>query len=194
VNQKFDMDGYNDVSARIVEFREKHPDGSLQPADLDKPFQVLEVGDQMFIVVVAAAFRSPDDEKPGVGMAYEQFPGRTPYTKGSELQNAETSAWGRAIVAALAADTKKGIASAEEVRNRQAERDQPQSDEDKRTELRGQVANVGKAKGLGTEKTRAMFVERMQKDVSVAGVAELAEFRDWLRQWKPPVEETVASP
>jgi hypothetical protein len=29
---------------------------------------------------------------------------------------AETSAWGRAIVAALAADTKKGIASADEVR------------------------------------------------------------------------------
>ena len=34
--------------------------------------------------------------------------------------NAETSAWGRAIIAVLAADTQK-IASAEEVRNRQSE-------------------------------------------------------------------------
>jgi hypothetical protein len=35
------------------------------------------------------------------------------------VQNAETAAWGRAIVAVLAADTRKGIASSEEVRNRQ---------------------------------------------------------------------------
>lgn len=53
------------------------------------------------------------------------FPGRTPYTLGSELMNAETSAWGRAIIAVGAADSKKGISSAEEVRNRQAERDTP---------------------------------------------------------------------
>jgi hypothetical protein len=37
------------------------------------------------------------------------------------MQNAETAAWGRAIVAALAADTKKGIASSEEIRNRQVD-------------------------------------------------------------------------
>ena len=56
-------------------------------------------------------------------MAWEPFPGRTPYTFNSELMNAETSAQGRAIVAALAADTRKGVASQEEVRNRAAERD-----------------------------------------------------------------------
>jgi hypothetical protein len=39
--------------------------------------------------------------------------------------NAETSAWGRAIIAVLAADAKKGIASQQEVRNRRAERDEP---------------------------------------------------------------------
>lgn len=115
--------GYVDVAARIVEFRTKHPDGCLQPADLTKPYEVVTIGQDAFVLVVAAAYRSPDDPRPGIGMAYESYPGRTPYTKGSELQNAETSAWGRAIVAALAADTKRGIASAEEVRNRQAERD-----------------------------------------------------------------------
>lgn len=114
---------YNDVSARLAEFRAKHPEGSLQPANLASPFEVKQIGDQLYIVVVAAAYRHENDTRPGVGMAYEIFPGRTPYTKGSELQNAETSAWGRAIVAALAADTKKGVASYEEVRNRQAERD-----------------------------------------------------------------------
>jgi len=38
--------------------------------------------------------------------------------RGSEVMLAETSAWGRALVA-IGADTKAGIASAEEIRNRQ---------------------------------------------------------------------------
>lgn len=115
-----DMD-YIDVAARIVEFRTKHPEGSLQPADPAVPFRIVELAGQPYIVVVAAAYRSPEDQRPGVGMAYEAVPGKTNFTRGSELQNAETSAWGRAIVAALAADTKRSIASAEEVRNRQAD-------------------------------------------------------------------------
>jgi hypothetical protein len=115
---------YVDVASRIVEFRNKYPNGSLQPANLDKPYEVVTIGDRVFIAYVAAAYRTPDDQRPGIGTAYEPFPGRTPYTKDSELQNAETAAWGRAIMAALAADSRKGIASAEEVRNRVAEREQ----------------------------------------------------------------------
>jgi len=114
---------YIDVAARIVQFREQHPDGSLQPADLAHPYAIETIGAETYIAVVAAAYRSPDDQRPGIGMAYEVFPGKTNFTRGSELQNAETSAWGRAIVAALAADTRQGIASAEEVRNRAAERE-----------------------------------------------------------------------
>ena len=121
--RSFSMDDYVDVAARIAEFRAKYPEGSLQPARLDRPFEVISIGQETYIVVVAAAYRHPDDPRPGIGMAYEPYPGRTPYTRGSELQNAETSAWGRAIVAALAADTKRGIASAEEIRNRRAEQD-----------------------------------------------------------------------
>lgn len=118
--------GYNEVASRIVEFRTKHPDGSLQPADPANPFEVKVIGDKAFIVYVAAAYRSPEDARPGIGTAWEPFPGTTPYTRNSELMNAETSAWGRAIIAVGAADSKKGIASADEVRNRQAERDEPQ--------------------------------------------------------------------
>lgn len=124
MSRGIDLSSYVDVAARIVEFRTKHPDGSLQPADLASPFQVVEIAGQTYIAVVAAAYRSPDDQRPGIGMAYEQFPGQTPYTRGSELQNAETSAWGRAIVAALAADTRQGVASRDEVQNRVAEREQ----------------------------------------------------------------------
>lgn len=112
---------YNDVASRMREFFEKHPDGRLRPA---APWRIEAIGDRAFVVYSAAAYRTADDPTPGIGTAWEPFPGRTPYTKDSELMNAETSAWGRAILAVGAADTKKGIASAEEVRNRQAEREQ----------------------------------------------------------------------
>jgi hypothetical protein len=123
---------YVDVATRITEFRDKYPEGYLAPIDLRQPYRIETVTGtdkdgrevtQTFIVVVAAAHRTRDDGAPGVGMAWEVFPGRTPYTRGSELMNAETSAWGRAIIAVGAADSRKGIASAEEVRNRSAERD-----------------------------------------------------------------------
>jgi hypothetical protein len=109
---------YIDVAARIVEFREKHPTGSLQKVEI----QFIEFAGKPWVVYTAAAYRTPDDERPGIGTAWEPVPGATPFTRNSEVQNAETAAWGRAIVAALAADTKKSVASAEEVRNRQAER------------------------------------------------------------------------
>jgi hypothetical protein len=119
------LDDYIDVPTRMAEFREKYPEASLQPANLNKVFEIVEVAGATFIVYVAAAYRSPDDPRPGIGTAWEPVPGRTPYTRNSELMNAETSAWGRAIIAALAADAKKGIASQQEVRNRRAERDAP---------------------------------------------------------------------
>lgn len=107
---------YIDVAERIRRFRDKYPDGSLQPANLGEPFRIVDLGESTFIVYVAAAYRSPDDPRPGIGCAWEPFPGRTPYTKNSELMVAETSAWGRAIKATLAADSKK-VASLDEVRN-----------------------------------------------------------------------------
>jgi hypothetical protein len=118
---KPDLDGYNTVPERIAEFRAKYPDGRLRPVDETHPYRVHEIGQHTFIVYAAAAYRDPLDPCPGIGLAWEPFPGRTPYTRDSELMNAETSAWGRAIVAALAADTKKGVASQEEVRNRSEE-------------------------------------------------------------------------
>lgn len=115
----FVLEGYIDVAERIREFKKAFPNGSLQPANPSEPFKIVEIGGKVFIAYAAAAYRTPDDPRPGIGVAYEPFPGKTNYTRDSELMNAETSAWGRAIVAALAAGTQK-IASLEEVRNRQA--------------------------------------------------------------------------
>lgn len=121
------LDGYVDVAERIRLFRDRYPEGSLQPANLATPWEIVTVGEKTFLVYIAAAYRHPDDPRPGIGMAWEPFPGRTPYTKDSELMVAETSAWGRAIKAALLDDRSK-VASLDEVRARRSADQHPASD------------------------------------------------------------------
>jgi hypothetical protein len=108
---------YVDVATRIREFKRDYPTGSLQQVKVE--FHT--IGDQTFILYVAACYRTPDDERPGIGSAWEPVPGKTPYTKDSELMVAETSAWGRCIVAATGAETKNSgsVASLDEVKARQ---------------------------------------------------------------------------
>ena len=118
------MDSYVDVAERIRIFKEQYPTGCLRPFNPAEPFKVMEIGGREFIVYTACAYRTPDDAMPAVAVAAEPSIGKTSFTKDSEVMNAETSAWGRAIVACLAADTQK-IASANEVRNRQQETTQP---------------------------------------------------------------------
>lgn len=110
----FNLDEYVDVAERIRMFAEKYPEGSLQ----GDGFFVRDPDEKIIgYHYVARAYRTAADERPGVGTAYEPIPGKTPYTRDSEVQNSETAAWGRAIVA-LGFNTKK-IASREEVRARQ---------------------------------------------------------------------------
>ena len=106
---------YVDVAARIAEFYTRYPEGSLQ---MD-PVEWVEIEGARFVMGRAYAYRTPDDQRPGIGTAWEPVPGRTPYTRGSEVQNLETSAWGRAI-AALGVATKAGIATAQDVESSKA--------------------------------------------------------------------------
>lgn len=190
------LSDYVDVPARIAEFRSKHPEGSLQPANPAEPYKVERIGDKTYVVVVAAAYRTPDDARPGIGMAYEQWPGRTPYTKDSELQNAETSAWGRAIVAVLAADTKRSVASAEEVRNRRADREWEQSPtwdpNEQEVLVTGWTADIEDAKdeaalreigkGLLTAKRKRELSPASYEHLAVAGAARKAELNGGHRE------------
>lgn len=147
--QRFATD-YIDVATRIVEFRTKYPEGSLQQVSLD----FREVAGQAWVIYTAAAYRHPDDLRPGIGTAWEPVPGRTNFTRDSEVQNAETAAWGRAMVAALAVDTKQGIASAEEVRNareREAARQNPAD------VARAQLLEFCRANGLDPQRVAADY-------------------------------------
>jgi hypothetical protein len=121
MSKQFSMDDYIDVAERIIAFNQKYPEGTLQTIN----WKVTEVGDRTFIVYRAAAYRTPDDRRPGHGSAWEPFPGPTPYTKDSELMNAETAAWGRAIVACGLPASRK-VASKQEVKARQGNGSTPQ--------------------------------------------------------------------
>ena len=107
-------DDYIEVSERIRMFKEAYPEGSLQ-----SDWGFTERDGEQWLTVRAYAYRTADDARPGIGHAWEPIPGRTPYTKGSELMVGETSAWGRAL-AALGIAVNKGIASAQEIRSAQA--------------------------------------------------------------------------
>lgn len=119
------LEDYVDVAERLQDFFNKYPEGSLQPLDPTKPY-TLEFAMTDFepldirLVYTAAAYRTPDDQRPGIGTAWEMVPGKTAYTKGSELMVAETSAWGRAL-AALGFATKR-IATAQEVKAAESRR------------------------------------------------------------------------
>jgi hypothetical protein len=130
----FDLGSYNTVAERMTEFFKQYPEGSLQQVKyellevpvygrvkVDGVESVQQTGVRIYVVYTAAAYRNADDMKPGIGTAWEPIPGPTQFTRDSEIQNAETAAWGRAILAVGAAGTQKGIASRDEVAARRGD-------------------------------------------------------------------------
>jgi hypothetical protein len=118
----FKLDGYVEVKDRIPEFWLRYPDGRI----ISQPPVVVEIGGRTFVGVTTAVYADRVDSVPiAQASSWEPFPGSTNYTKDSEMENAETSAVGRAL-GALGIGIKNGFASADEVRNRQASPAQPE--------------------------------------------------------------------
>lgn len=102
----FDLKDYVDVAERLREFYEKHPQGRVITS-------IVELSEKR-VVVKAEVYREVQHAFPsGIGHSQLAIPGSTPYTRGAELENAETSAVGRALV--MAGLASKRIASADEV-------------------------------------------------------------------------------
>lgn len=165
----FDLDNYNSVPERMTEFFKKYPEGSFQQVK----YELLTAADMTFIVYTAAAYRTPDDQSPGQGTAWEPVPGRTTFTKFSEMQNAETSAWGRAILAVGAADTRKGIASREEVQNRQEEAPRPPTPMD---DALGALQDTCVTYGLDASTIAGEFYAKHKKPARGATVKQVRDF------------------
>lgn len=89
----FDMNGYTDVATRLDMAFHKFPELRIQETHRE----IVGVGENTYIAVRVTVWRTPDDPLPVVAEAWERWPGRTPFTQGSEYMNASTSAVGRAL-------------------------------------------------------------------------------------------------
>ncbi|CAB4174479.1 hypothetical protein UFOVP1131_35 [uncultured Caudovirales phage] len=110
---------YVDVAERIRAWYEAYPNGRIET-------RIIEHNEKR-VVIEARAYRGAkgdsgpeddlgfiDDRPAGTGHSAMQIPGATPYTRGSEIENCETSAVGRALV--MAGLPSKRIASGDEIR------------------------------------------------------------------------------
>ena len=123
-DRKFDLGDYIEVRDRIPLFYAAYPEGALMTGEV----RMVDADGAQYVAVQAFAYRSPTDMHPGVGWSWMRVPGGSTYTKGSELENTETSAWGRAI-AALNIGIGKSIASANEVRAKEVKADVQHGDD-----------------------------------------------------------------
>jgi hypothetical protein len=112
----FAMDNYVDVATRLQMAFKRWPELRIQETGRE----VIEMPDKScFIRATVTIWRSPDDLIPVIATCCEPYPGRTPYTKLSENENAFTHCIGRAI-AYLGIGANKSLASRDEIETAQA--------------------------------------------------------------------------
>jgi hypothetical protein len=120
-DKKFELGDYVEVKDRIKVLYEFFPQARIET----DYHLTAEPDDRPKVIVRALVYRKPEDEKPaGHGTSWLYLPGSTPYTKGSEIENAETSAVGRAI-GMLGILIAGGMASKQEVENKAGEQSRP---------------------------------------------------------------------
>lgn len=136
----FSLDNYVDVPTRLKMLFEAYPNASV----VADPPCIREIGGASFIEVTVTITCNDEHGRMARASAWEPFPGKTPYTRDSEMMNAETSALGRAC-GAIGIGLKSSVASLDEVRNRRiSEQLHPSSqpaDEEPRARKSGGIVN-----------------------------------------------------
>lgn len=106
----YKLDGYVTVNERLAMALERWPDLRVVEASP----KIVTVNDASFVEVTVTVWRTPDDTLPCTAAAWEPIPGKTPYTRDSEMMNCSTSALGRAL-GLMGIGTASSMASADEV-------------------------------------------------------------------------------
>jgi hypothetical protein len=194
---------YNDVSTRRAQFFHRFPQGSIGPADPAVPYRIeLMPNGTTFVAYVAAAHRYPGDPTPGIGTAWEPFPGKTDITLDSELQNAETSAWGRAMAAVGIATHR--ISTVEDVQRRQADREAersavkvaavPEPPKQPTSADRRKILAAAKKLGIDEGALPGLFEQVFATSYESVSAVDLAEFHSRLPELaKESAPDEVAS-
>lgn len=172
----FNIADYIDVRERVQMFIAKYPEGSLQ-----FEFKGICEHNPEFIWGIAYAYRYPDDPRPAIGTAQELAQGRTNFTRGSEMQNLETSCWGRAI-SALSIGIDKAIASRDEVEFAQARQTSPTDVPDQTYKGAGLVLASPKQIGLINKLTgdRNFVVDYWKHEKNIQGNLTIGYASDFI--------------
>jgi hypothetical protein len=110
----FNLGDYVDVPTRLAEALKRWPNLRIQET---KPI-IVTVDNQQYVEISCTVWNDENDVLPTIAYCWEPIPGRTPYTKGSEMMNASTSCLGRAL-GMKGMGIGKSIASRNEVQARQ---------------------------------------------------------------------------
>lgn len=193
----FNLDDYIPINLRIIEFYERYPEGTIQT-------EVLALGPEdekgySHILFKAYAYRYPNDPRPATGHAHEwREDSRSVVNATSSVENAESSAVGRAL-ANLGIEVSKSIASREEVeRARRQQEEMKDKDKSavkvaeevvgteetaKQRKLFGEVKKLHEQLGAtDDEQKRALLVKSGVADsFTDMGMEQIEAYRDFLK-------------
>ena len=174
------LDNYVTVAERVASFYQSYPAGRITT-------QIVEHDTQSgFILMRAEIYRSGDDAQPAAtGHAFE-VRGESYVNKTSYIENAETSAVGRAL-ALLGFEVRRGIASREEMEKvsrmdateRATATERPARPAPKRAETAaGAKAETGAGPGAGAETKTESKAETKAETSAAARAAEPSDDLD----------------
>jgi hypothetical protein len=178
------LDSYVDVATRIDRFYAKYPNGRIETEMLHYELEfirsVTEDGEEIYrprgyVAFQARCYRSSTDSAPaGVGHSQMLIPGPSSFSRGAEMENAETSAVGRAIAMA-GFEVKDGVASREEVRKNRSD---DESSEDIHVEISpSTIPNVSRG-GRANHATKAQIDEVAR--LAAANGFDAAKMANWI--------------
>lgn len=112
---------YVDVATRLAEAYQRFPDLRITE---HQPRIIQVDGGHLFVEVAVTIYRDPEDQRPCSAAAWEPLPGKTPFTRDSEMMNASTSAVGRCL-GLMGFGARKSISSADEIATAKARQPAP---------------------------------------------------------------------
>ena len=131
---RFNLDNYETVEARLARFWEDHPNGQIRTS--------MHHYDENRVVFKAEVYRDVADTKPVATGHAEEVRDASPVNRTSHLENAETSAIGRALANWKYASKTQPRPSRQEMEKVQRMTDAPRNDADLVTRFREACAKA----------------------------------------------------
>lgn len=147
------LNNYVDVATRLSRALERWPDLRIH----EHLPEVVTIDGHHFVQVTVTVHRDPDDPAPAVATAWEPWPGKSNFTRDSEMMNCATSALGRAL-GYMGVASNASIATVEEVANRVRDREAaPNATTASKAQL-GQIAALLEELGIADRTEKLDFV------------------------------------